>query len=130
MFSHSQKNWSTIWRIGPGSSGFRGWGLGFLDLKRLEIEAKFGGVCLGEIDWVSERRLIGEIGFWGLLNQFSKGLLKLIDAILREREREGFRREMKGFRIEREREREREQWRSELKRTELTELSLLGNSSG
>ena len=48
-----------------------------------------------------------------------------------EREREGFRREMKGFRIERrerQREREREQWRSELKRTELTELSL--NSSG
>lgn len=106
MFSHSQKNWSTIWRIGPGSSGFRGWGLGFLDLKGFEIEAKFGGVCLGEIDWVSERRLIGEIGFWGLLNQFSKGLLKLIDAIFRERkkEREGFRREMKGFRIETERE--------------------------
>ena len=45
-----------------------------------------------------------------------------------EREREGFGREMRGFRIDREREREGEQWRSEVKRTELTELSLLGNS--
>lgn len=56
--------------------------MGFL-LKMFErfIAAKFGGaVVLGESDSGSARRLMGEMGFGGFLNQLSKGL-KLIDAI-------------------------------------------------
>jgi hypothetical protein len=65
-----------------------GLGFGFLrkGFEKL-IAAKLVWV-LGEKESWNERRLMGAMGFGGLLNQWSKGL-KFIDALsVRERERE------------------------------------------